>query len=33
MGCAGGIDFTSNLPLSREAIPAGFQSFKLTLKA
>ncbi|HEM8503289.1 TPA: beta-Ala-His dipeptidase, partial [Citrobacter koseri] len=32
MGCAGGIDFTSNLPLSREAIPAGFQSFKLTLK-
>ena len=32
MGCAGGIDFTSNLPLTREAIPAGFQGFKLTLK-
>ncbi|VDZ59092.1 Aminoacyl-histidine dipeptidase [Klebsiella aerogenes] len=32
MGCAGGIDFTSNLALTREAIPAGFQSFKLTLK-
>lgn len=24
MGCAGGIDFTSNLPLTREAVPAGF---------
>ncbi|HGH5980023.1 TPA: cytosol nonspecific dipeptidase [Kluyvera georgiana] len=32
MGCAGGIDFTSNLPLTREAIPTGFQTFKLTLK-
>ena len=32
MGCAGGIDFTSNLTLTREAIPAGFQSVKLTLK-
>nr|VXZ88270.1 Cytosol non-specific dipeptidase [Klebsiella pneumoniae] len=32
MGCAGGIDFTSNLALTREAIPAGFQSFKVTLK-
>jgi len=32
MGCAGGIDFTSNLPLTREAIPADFQSVKLTLK-
>ncbi|WES69463.1 cytosol nonspecific dipeptidase [Superficieibacter sp. HKU1] len=32
MGCAGGIDFTSNLTLTREAIPADFQSFKLTLK-
>ncbi|HBR3278442.1 TPA: M20/M25/M40 family metallo-hydrolase, partial [Klebsiella pneumoniae] len=30
MGCAGGIDFTSNLTLTREAIPAGFQSFKVT---
>lgn len=32
MGCAGGIDFITTLPLSREAIPAGFQIFKLTLK-
>ena len=32
MGCAGGIDFISTLPLKREAIPAGFQTFKLTLK-
>lgn len=32
MGCAGGIDFISTLPLSREAIPAGFQTFRLTLK-
>ncbi|MGC6135704.1 cytosol nonspecific dipeptidase [Enterobacter cloacae] len=32
MGCAGGIDFISTLPLSREAVPAGFQTFKLTLK-
>ncbi|PHZ97508.1 cytosol nonspecific dipeptidase [Enterobacter hormaechei] len=32
MGCAGGIDFISTLPLSREAIPAGFETFKLTLK-
>ncbi|WP_414162839.1 cytosol nonspecific dipeptidase [Superficieibacter sp. BNK-5] len=32
MGCAGGIDFTSNLNLTREAIPAGFQNVKLTLK-
>ncbi|HBC2538954.1 TPA: cytosol nonspecific dipeptidase [Enterobacter cloacae] len=32
MGCAGGIDFISILPLSREAVPAGFQTFKLTLK-
>ncbi|EFU7310746.1 beta-Ala-His dipeptidase, partial [Salmonella enterica] len=32
MGCAGGIDFTSNLPLTREAVPAGFACFKLTLK-
>lgn len=31
-GCAGGIDFITTLPLSREAIPAGFQTFKLTLK-
>ena len=32
MGCAGGIDFISTLPLSREAVPDGFQTFKLTLK-
>jgi len=32
MGCAGGIDFISTLPLTREAIPAGFQTYKLTLK-
>ena len=32
MGCAGGIDFISTLPLSREAVPAGFQTFRLTLK-
>ncbi|MEH0888311.1 cytosol nonspecific dipeptidase [Enterobacter sp. UNJFSC 003] len=32
MGCAGGIDFITTLPLSREAIPAGFQTFKMTLK-
>jgi dipeptidase D len=29
---ARGIDFTSDLALTREAVPAGFQSFKLTLK-
>ena len=32
MGCAGGIDFTSTLPLTREALPAGYQTLKLTLK-
>ena len=32
MGCAGGIDFIYTLPLSREAIPSGFETFKLTLK-
>ncbi|MFK8259804.1 beta-Ala-His dipeptidase [Erwinia sp. AnSW2-5] len=32
MGCAGGIDFTSTLPLTREAVPAGYQTVKLTLK-
>ncbi|HDC4277021.1 TPA: cytosol nonspecific dipeptidase [Enterobacter cloacae] len=32
MGCAGGIDFISTLPLSREAVQADFQTFKLTLK-
>jgi len=32
MGCAGGIDFITTLPLSREAIPAGFDIVKLTVK-
>jgi dipeptidase D len=32
MGCAGGIDFITTLKLEREAIPAGFETFKLTLK-
>lgn len=32
MGCAGGIDFTATLPLTREAVPAGYSTLKLTLK-
>lgn len=32
MGCAGGIDFITALPLQREAVPAGFEHFKLTVK-
>ena len=32
MGCAGGIDFITTLPLQREALPAGYQTLKLTLK-
>lgn len=32
MGCAGGIDFISTLALSREAVPASFETFRLTLK-
>jgi len=32
MGCAGGIDFTSTLALTREAVPAGYTTLKLTLK-
>ncbi len=32
MGCAGGIDFIATLPLTREAVPTNFQTFKLTLK-
>ncbi|MFE8145837.1 beta-Ala-His dipeptidase [Brenneria goodwinii] len=32
MGCAGGIDFITRLPLVREALPAGYQTLKLTLK-
>ena len=32
MGCAGGIDFTSTLPLQREAVPADYETLRLTLK-
>lgn len=32
MGCAGGIDFITTLPLQREALPVGYQTFKLILK-
>ncbi|WP_380181888.1 beta-Ala-His dipeptidase [Kalamiella sp. sgz302252] len=32
MGCAGGIDFTTTLPLSREAVPAGYEHIQLILK-
>ncbi len=32
MGCAGGIDFITTLPLQREAVPAGYDVVKLTLK-
>ncbi|HCU0880324.1 TPA: beta-Ala-His dipeptidase, partial [Morganella morganii] len=32
MGCAGGIDVTTTLALSREAVPAGYSIFTLTLK-
>ncbi|WP_213994169.1 beta-Ala-His dipeptidase [Sodalis sp. dw_96] len=32
MGCAGGVDFKTVLPLEREAVPAGYQVVKLTLK-
>lgn len=32
MGCAGGIDFTSKLPLQRETIPADFVRLTLSLK-
>lgn len=32
MGCAGGIDFITTLPLQREALPTGYQTLKLTLK-
>jgi dipeptidase D len=32
MGCAGGIDFITTLPLQREALPSGYQTLKLTLK-
>jgi dipeptidase D len=32
MGCAGGIDFITTFALQREAVPAGYQTLKLTLK-
>ncbi len=32
MGCAGGIDFITRMTLQREAIPAGYQTLKLTIK-
>nr|WP_113864842.1 beta-Ala-His dipeptidase [Brenneria salicis]NMN92429.1 Xaa-His dipeptidase [Brenneria salicis ATCC 15712 = DSM 30166]RBP67773.1 Xaa-His dipeptidase [Brenneria salicis ATCC 15712 = DSM 30166]RLM32264.1 cytosol nonspecific dipeptidase [Brenneria salicis ATCC 15712 = DSM 30166] len=32
MGCAGGIDFITRLPLVREALPAGYQTLKLIIK-
>ncbi|WP_369789914.1 beta-Ala-His dipeptidase [Rouxiella sp. WC2420] len=32
MGCAGGIDFITTLPLQREAVPDDFTTLKLTLK-
>lgn len=32
MGCAGGIDFITTLALKRKAIPAGYQTLKLTIK-
>ncbi|MBP2169961.1 dipeptidase D [Erwinia toletana] len=32
MGCAGGIDFITTLPVEREAVPAGFTTLKLTIK-
>ncbi|MBK4714628.1 MULTISPECIES: beta-Ala-His dipeptidase [Tenebrionibacter/Tenebrionicola group] len=32
MGCAGGVDAITTLPLTREALPAGFQTCKLTIK-
>lgn len=32
MGCAGGVDCITTLPLTREAAPADYQTFKLSLK-
>ncbi|MDR0805601.1 MAG: aminoacyl-histidine dipeptidase [Enterobacteriaceae bacterium] len=32
MGCAGGVDCITTLPLTREAIPAGYQTFKISLQ-
>ncbi|ERT13181.1 beta-Ala-His dipeptidase [Photorhabdus temperata] len=32
MGCAGGIDFTTTLALTRETVPAHYKTLKLTIK-
>lgn len=32
MGCAGGVDCMTDLPLSRESLPTGYQTLKLSLK-
>ncbi|MDE9552523.1 beta-Ala-His dipeptidase [Xenorhabdus bovienii] len=32
MGCAGGINFVSTLPLSRETLPVDYQTLQLTIK-
>ncbi|PHM68965.1 beta-Ala-His dipeptidase [Xenorhabdus sp. KJ12.1] len=32
MGCAGGVDYVSTLPLSREPLPANYQTLQLTIK-
>ncbi|MBS9435683.1 beta-Ala-His dipeptidase [Photorhabdus noenieputensis] len=32
MGCAGGIDFTTTLALTREAVPANYKALKLIIK-
>ena len=32
MGCAGGVDFTATFDLTREALPQGYKTFRMTLK-
>ncbi|WP_439212685.1 beta-Ala-His dipeptidase [Duffyella gerundensis] len=32
MGCAGGVDFITTLPVEREAVPADYETLRLTLK-
>ncbi|SQI37280.1 Cytosol non-specific dipeptidase [Leminorella richardii] len=32
MGCAGGVDCITTLPLTREALPGGYDTFKIALK-
>lgn len=32
MGCAGGVDFITTLPIEREAVPADYETLRLTLK-